>query len=194
VPIHFPWILRHCWCFIYVSNTLVSFSVTQIKVLLHRGRLQENKTLWTTLKIACSVRRCRSVKTNRGFLGAAVCSGWLCGSSFLLQAETQNRPLLPHPRKGGLRQVLLTYYNWWSGLILRWSKKTVFRSRIIYIIDFKINGTLNQSNIFPMDLKNWLYACSNSLGAHNRSIKAQKFNVLQRFSMSSEKLIKKVSL
>ena len=43
-------------------------------------------TLWATLKIACSVRRCRSVKTNRGFLGAGVCSGWLWGSSFLLQA------------------------------------------------------------------------------------------------------------
>ena len=39
-----------------------------------------------TLKIACSVRRCKSVKTSRGFLGAGVCSGGLWCSSFLLQA------------------------------------------------------------------------------------------------------------
>ncbi len=37
-----------------------------------------------TLKIAWSVRRWRSVKTKRGFLG---CGGWSGESSFLLQAE-----------------------------------------------------------------------------------------------------------
>jgi len=39
-----------------------------------------------TLKIACNVRRWRSVKTNRGFLGWGICSIW--GSSFRRQLTT----------------------------------------------------------------------------------------------------------
>ena len=41
-----------------------------------------------TLKIACRVRRWRSVKTNRGFLGAEACSAASI-TSFLLHAETE---------------------------------------------------------------------------------------------------------
>lgn len=43
-----------------------------------------------SLKMAMSVRRCRSVKTSRCFLGARLRS-LCCSCSFLLQADTQNK-------------------------------------------------------------------------------------------------------
>ena len=46
--------------------------------------------LGCTLKIACRVRRWRSVKTKRGFLGAEACSAASI-TSFLLHAETEIR-------------------------------------------------------------------------------------------------------
>ena len=47
-----------------------------------------SRNLWgLTLKIAWRVRRCRSVKTRRGFFGAGGASGGLGNSSFLLQAK-----------------------------------------------------------------------------------------------------------
>jgi hypothetical protein len=82
-------ILLHCWCVICsydeYSRFLLGYSDYRLAI---QGDWRRTKriTLWATLKIACSVRRCRSVKTNRGFLGAGVCSGWFWGSSFLLQA------------------------------------------------------------------------------------------------------------
>ena len=47
-----------------------------------------NLVLGYTLKIACRVRRWRSVKTKRGFLGAEACSAASI-TSFLLHAETE---------------------------------------------------------------------------------------------------------
>lgn len=45
-----------------------------------------------TLKIACSVRRWRSVKTKRGFLGAAECSETMGReSSFRLQVAKKQK-------------------------------------------------------------------------------------------------------
>lgn len=43
-----------------------------------------------TLKMAWSVRRCKSVKTRRGFLGVGACSVEVV-SSFRLQAEKKTK-------------------------------------------------------------------------------------------------------
>lgn len=63
-----------------------------------------------TLKIACRVRRWRSVKTSRGFLGAGCwCSAWLDISSFLLQAEIDETDMylfvVSSERLGALRDA-----------------------------------------------------------------------------------------
>lgn len=120
-----------------------------------------------TLKIACRVRRWRSVKTSRGFLGAGCwCSAWFAISSFLLHAEIRgiredpwtirvrsiSRALLDNRVDARHARILICYCMLIFRIVLKVFKSLADKMRDNYALKLIIASSFGRLlMIFPHD-------------------------------------------